>query len=382
MKLTLSSFFIAAIIGSSAVYAAEDTNGLQKQESSAAIAVKTEIQNMQQKLISVKQAVVNKNQNELKVVATKMHRHWLAFENNVRDLYPLLYTDVEKYETPIFYASSREKIDFAVLVSYVEGLENALKALAEAKESHEAVSEVLQQSVAKYRLYVMEQADSLVSNTQLFTDAIKAKDINKAKQYYAQARVFYERIEPVAEGFGDLDPLIDARIADIEPGDKWTGFHPLEQALWEKKSLEGNESTQLANQLMSDVLQLQKKVSVLNFEAKAMVAGAMELLNEAANTKITGEEEAYSHLDLLDFYANVEGAKAVYLAVIPALNVSQKELAEKLDKQFTAMEEALNIHKDGDDFVAYDRLKSDEIRKLANELTKLGALVKDIGKIF
>ena len=35
----------------------------------------------------------------------------------------------------------------------------------------------------------------------------------------------------MAESFGDLDPAIDAREGDV-PADEWTGFHPLEQALW------------------------------------------------------------------------------------------------------------------------------------------------------
>ena len=44
----------------------------------------------------------------------------------------------------------------------------------------------------------------------------------------------YERVEPVAESFGDLDPRIDARANDV-PKSKWTGFHPIERRLWVQK---------------------------------------------------------------------------------------------------------------------------------------------------
>ena len=33
---------------------------------------------------------------------------------------------------------------------------------------------------------------------------------------YPKVRMYYERSEPVAEAFGDLDPKIDARLADMK----------------------------------------------------------------------------------------------------------------------------------------------------------------------
>ena len=60
--------------------------------------------------------------------------------------------------------------------------------------------------------------------------AIKAGDLAAAQAAYIKARPFYERIEPVAESFPDLDPAIDLRVGDVEAGTTWTGFHPIEQA--------------------------------------------------------------------------------------------------------------------------------------------------------
>ena len=45
---------------------------------------------------------------------------------------------------------------------------------------------------------------------------IKADDMDKAKELYPKVRMYYERSEPVAEAFGDLDPKIDARLADMK----------------------------------------------------------------------------------------------------------------------------------------------------------------------
>ena len=43
-----------------------------------------------------------------------------------------------------------------------------------------------------------------------------------------------------------------------------------------------------------------------------MLTGAVDLLNEVATQKITGEEEIFSHTDLYDFRANIEGAEKIF----------------------------------------------------------------------
>ena len=48
----------------------------------------------------------------------------------------------------------------------------------------------------------------------------------------APSRVPWERIEPIAELFADLDPKIDAREDDFQAGvddPEFTGYHRIEQ---------------------------------------------------------------------------------------------------------------------------------------------------------
>src|SRR4051794_41562635 len=83
--------------------------------------------------------------------------------------------------------------------------------------------EELSAAVTSYVGFVQTQVSTLQEKTQEFADVIKAGDIATAQSLYPVARSYYERIEPVAESFGDLDPKIDARENDVEPGDTWTG---------------------------------------------------------------------------------------------------------------------------------------------------------------
>ncbi|MBC2171246.1 iron uptake system protein EfeO [Listeria booriae] len=362
---------------------ASDTKADAKKEqtdSKQATAVKKDVKQMQDELATVEKDIAAKNDADVKNSAAAMHKHWLAFENNVRDLYPLLYTDVEKYETPIFYMSKRDKLDYAELATNAASLKTSLEAVASARETKAKTSEVLDKAVDNYSKYVVEQTAAFVGDTKIFADAVKAGDTAKAKEYYSKARVYYERIEPIAESFGDLDPKLDARINDVDDQTEWTGFHRIEKALWQDNSLAGMDK--YADQLVTDSLALQAEVGKLKLEPKPMVAGAMELLNEAATTKITGEEEAYSHTDLVDLAANVEGSKVVYQAIIPALNANDKDLTQQIDDAFVKMEDTLEKYNTDGNYVSYDKLTPEQIREISNQLSHLSELMAQTGKIF
>jgi len=165
----------------------------------------------------------------------------------------------------------------------------------------------LDAAARKYQEYVDGQSELLVDRTEEFAAAVKAGDVDGAKRLYASSRVPWERIEPVAEKFGTLDPEVDAREGDV-PDKQWTGFHRLEKALWVDDTTRGQDG--YADELVSDVARLEKKVDGVKLQASDPVFGAVELLNEVSATKITGEEERYSHTDLYDIAANVEGPKS------------------------------------------------------------------------
>ena len=68
---------------------------------------------------------------------------------------------------------------------------------------------------------MQSQTDALLDQDQEFVDAVKAGDVAKAKALFPVARTYWERIEPVAEIFGDLDPKIDGR-EERHRGRAWT----------------------------------------------------------------------------------------------------------------------------------------------------------------
>lgn len=223
-------------------------------------------------------------------------------------------------------------------------------------------------AIAHYRKYLEQNTAELVAATEPFVAAVVAGNVAKAKALYPAARIPYERIEPVAESFGSLDPRIDARENDV-PDSEFEGFHRIEKALWEEGT--AADMAPVAKQLLADVEELRDKVKTVSLQAVQIANGANELLGEVSASKITGEEERYSHTDLVDFEANVEGAEVAFEAVEPLLSKKNPELAEEIEASFKDVYASLEPYRRGDGFVLYTELSKADTRKLAQEIDAL-----------
>lgn len=244
------------------------------------------------------------------------------------------------------------------------------EATADATKGTAVVS--LGEAITAYKAYVSKETADLVAGTKAFTDAVKAGDIEKAKSLYAPTRQHYERIEPIAELFSDLDGSIDAREDDFEQkaaDPKFTGFHRLEKALFGDNSTQGMEK--YAAQLNSDVLELQKRISELAFPPSKVVGGAAGLIEEVAASKISGEEDRYSHTDLWDFQANVDGSQKIVDLLRPQLQKENSELLAKVDANFKKVDTILAKYRTKDGFETYDKLTDADRNALKGPITAL-----------
>jgi iron uptake system component EfeO len=237
-----------------------------------------------------------------------------------------------------------------------------------------------QAAVDAYRVYLVAQTESLVSGTEAFADGIRRGDVEFSKVAYTAARAPYERIEPVAETFGDLDPRIDAREGDV-PSSRWRGFHRIEKSLW----VGGNTNNMgpIATQLVADTKQLEGYIPDMSLEPATIATGAVELLNEVSTTKITGEEERYSRTDLVDFESNVDGARAAFDAVRPLLDADADgaELAMTIEQRFAAVSAALAPYRTDDGFVPYTQLTRTDTKALSQVIDALAEPLSQVSRI-
>jgi iron uptake system component EfeO len=230
-----------------------------------------------------------------------------------------------------------------------------------------------------YKRYVISQSDALVTATEAFVAAVKAKDIASAKAQFPTSRVYWERIEPVAESFpNDLDPRVDVREADLEPGQTWTGFHRLEKDLW-VTGLQPDTNA-IADQLVADVKELNAGVKAPEYtiDSTQIAGGAQGLLDEISISKISGEEDIFSHTDLWDFQANLEGSQTAVASVRPILDDRDAELGKRVDQRFEAVEGLLEKYRQGDGFISYDKVAEPQRQELSRAID---ALSKEVSQV-
>lgn len=272
-------------------------------------------------------------------------------------------------------------------------------------------AEQKQKAVELYAAFVKDQVEQLVPAVDAFVTAYESGDDATAKTLYPTTRAFYERIEPVAESLGDLDPRIDYREVDaVAEGLDWTGFHRIEKDLWvpaqdalnadgetpawhDWKPSTTEERAAFGDQLVADIAELNdyvhsaKFTSALDAQGVGGISnGAIGLLDEVATGKISGEEDWWSGTDLWDFAANVEGSKMAFSLVQDFASATGDEgatLVKKIQQGYDDLDASLAAHGSlTDGFVTYSQLSeadkrefTDLINTLAEPLSKLTSTI-------
>jgi iron uptake system component EfeO len=237
-------------------------------------------------------------------------------------------------------------------------------------------------AVQSYSGYVDQNTAALVSHTQTFCQAVNAGNMSQAEVLYAQARIYYERIEPVAEIWGSLDTDIDGRWENpVTVPSQFIGFHKIEQLMWEDNTLAG--APKLCAGLVSNEQQLLTLVRAAQYNPLEMASGATDLINEAATSKITGEEERYSNTDLPVFQANVDGAMEVVGLLQPYLQQKDPGLLAQIRQRDAAVTTLLAKYKaspgyDDTGYVEYSTVLDTQRRQLS---AATGALAESLSKL-
>jgi iron uptake system component EfeO len=220
----------------------------------------------------------------------------------------------------------------------------------------DSVSGALQSGIKGYSAYVTQEVTNMISATNALNTAVDSGDVAAAQKAYGLARPYYERVESDVDGFvlpgfsatdnaGNLDYLIDMRESNLDPAVGWHGFHAVERDLFLNQAITANTKT-LAAELASNVQKLDALTKSITYKPEDLANGASDLLEEVQSSKITGEEEEYSHIDLVDFAANVEGAQQAFAYLQPGLTKIDPTLTKTIVSQFASVNTLLDKYKD------------------------------------
>ncbi len=218
-----------------------------------------------------------------------------------------------------------------------------------------STAKILRDGTKGYANYVNGVMDAMVIAVNRLKKDIDSGDLAAAKKDYPLARPFYERIESDVDGFvlpgfkatdnaGNLDYLIDMRASNLDQKVGWHGFHAIERDLFQKGQITDETKAQAA-ELQKNVDRLDKLVKSLSYKPEDLANGAADLLEEVQTTKVTGEEEAFSHYDLVDFAGNVEGAQQAFAFLEPGMEKIDADLAKQVNAQFAAVNKLLDTYR-------------------------------------
>jgi iron uptake system component EfeO len=245
--------------------------------------------------------------------------------------------------------------------------------LSEEEISGTSDNPLVQQAVKDYEAYVTAEIDQLITDTTVFTDAVRAGDLEAAKAAYAPSRVSWERIEPIAGLVEAIDGAVDARVDDFENehDPAFTGWHRIEYILWEQNTTDG--AAEFADQLDEDLATLKSDIADVEITPLAVTQGSAELIEEVSEGKITGEEDRYSHTDLWDLTANVEGSAKAFELMKPAVEEADPALAADIESDFSDIDAALAEYEEGDGYKSYEELTEadkDEMKAILASLSE------------
>lgn len=283
--------------------------------------------------------------------------------------------------------------------------ETAFTVTGDAVELSGEDKELLSAAVSDYINFVKNEVAELQPKVEKFAQAYASGDDATARTLFASTRVHYERIEPIAEALGVLDPRIDYREIDYlaeadalanddETFTQWLGFHRMEKDLWvpAKNAVQPDgtsawdgwepsttaERKVLADTLVADVNKLYETVNADDFistqgiDIATVSNGASGLLEEIAVGKVTGEEDWWSHTDLYDFQANLQGSRIAFELVAPIAerkSETGKELVASITSEFDRLQAQLDQYGSLDaGYVFYDTVTRDQQRELVDQI--------------
>ncbi|WP_207865713.1 MULTISPECIES: iron uptake system protein EfeO [Pseudomonas] len=227
--------------------------------------------------------------------------------------------------------------------------------------------------LSEFRVYLATQGSALIRAVTALNQAITRGDLAQAQAAYLPARAAYQRLAPAAQRLAELDNSINARADYFEKREQdpaFVGFHRIEYALFQQRSLDG--LSPVAERLLGDVNTLKQQLLAQSLPPEQLVEILVRNLNTLADVRAaSGEEERYSHSDLNGFAANLETAHKVVELLRPLLSKSAAELLPKIDSALTDFDNTLNGFKVKDGYASYDTVSGEQRKQIADKAKTL-----------
>ncbi|MER7248056.1 EfeM/EfeO family lipoprotein [Kribbella sp. NPDC000426] len=170
--------------------------------------------------------------------------------------------------------------------------------------------------VKQYQAAVATGVAGLVVKTDKLRADVDAGNLVAARADWLAAHLAYNSLGAAYDAFGDFADKIDGS----------GGFHPLEKGLWHNASAPSLKP--IADQLAADVHGLQKDLPNEQVDPNDLGLRAHEIMENALQFELTGENDQGSGTSLNTALANLNGTATVLAILDPVLKPRDPDLPE------------------------------------------------------
>jgi iron uptake system component EfeO len=187
-------------------------------------------------------------------------------------------------------------------------------------------------ATGNYELLVRSAAGRLDVDTVALANAVAVGDAALSEKDELVAQSDFDAVAQVLDDNPAQAAAFDGLAAGEPSGAPFSGLHLVERDLWD-----GGNASQAVAAAEAEVPIIGLILSKVRLAPAAIVTVGVNTLGWVNDEVVTGDEEAYSHLDGVDAVAGVAAARAAFAVVAPLGRLAAPGATRAVVTQFTLL---------------------------------------------
>lgn len=227
--------------------------------------------------------------------------------------------------------------------------------------------------LAEYRVKLLTQAAALQKALRAVNVAVKAGDLEQAREAYLKAHQAYARMEPMSDLFSDLDAQLNVRpeyLAKREDDVDFVGLFRLERELYRANTLD--DAAPIVDRLITNATALRERLRTLKIEPSRLAIGASRLMQRAADRFGNDAQSLPADVAVNYLQGSIAGAQGIAQLLAALVTKADATLQTQIDDAFADVQTQLSTYQQQQDDSSREALVQ-ALRHTAATLERINA---------
>lgn len=242
--------------------------------------------------------------------------------------------------------------------------------VTEPVEQQEIIIDVAAEA-EQYKSLVMEQMDSFRADTELLATYVKEGKLEEAQKLYPLVTMYYERMQPLASNFQELDVKINGEVIEGKEVET-SGFKNLAHGLFVEKKTAGYE--EVADELVKNVKALQSELPSMDVSENNVLASAVTMLGTMATNRLSAQGIANDEVYAVK--AQTEAAEDILEIFISRVSAESAETASEALKELNEIVAYYEVGKE--DYVNYSFFTAKQKEELKTAVLRVESALQEM----